>query len=106
MSRRGRLTGCSADPAISQYLAKAERESSVESNFSQHESSHFNLHFEGKQSSEGFRRDLLTTLAIFGKLAFPNVNVVGLIGREQMRESKIIEEFQEDLRTLRQMGRL
>ena len=50
------------DPTISQYLAKAERESTVESNFSQHESSHFNLHFEGKQSSEGFRRDLLATL--------------------------------------------
>jgi hypothetical protein len=34
----------------------------VESNFSQHESSHFNLHFEGKQTPESFRRDLLATL--------------------------------------------
>jgi tetratricopeptide (TPR) repeat protein len=50
------------DSTISQYLAKAERESSAESNFSQNESSHFNLHFEGKQTSEGFRRDLLATL--------------------------------------------
>jgi len=50
------------DLAISQYLAKAERETSAESDFSQHESSHFNLHFEGKQTSEGFRRDLLATL--------------------------------------------
>jgi hypothetical protein len=50
------------DPAISQYLAKAERESTAESDFSQHESSHFNLHFEGKQTPESFRRDLLTTL--------------------------------------------
>ena len=40
------------------------------------------------------RADLLTTLAIFGKLAFPNIDVVGLIGREQMKESKVIEEFQ------------
>jgi tetratricopeptide (TPR) repeat protein len=50
------------DAAVSQYLARAERESNVESNFSQHESSHFNLHFEGKQTPESFRRDLLATL--------------------------------------------
>jgi hypothetical protein len=50
------------DATISQYLARAERESSAESDFSQHESSHFNLHFEGKQTSESFRRDLLATL--------------------------------------------
>jgi tetratricopeptide (TPR) repeat protein len=50
------------DATISQYLARAERESSAESDFSQHESNHFNLHFEGKQTSESFRRDLLATL--------------------------------------------
>lgn len=50
------------DAAVSQYLARAERESSAESDFSQHESSHFNLHFEGKQTPESFRRDLLATL--------------------------------------------
>ncbi len=50
------------DAAVSQYLARAERESSAESDFSQNESSHFNLHFEGKQTSESFRRDLLATL--------------------------------------------
>jgi hypothetical protein len=44
------------------------------------------------------RADLLTTLAIFGKLAFPNVDAVSLIGREQMKESKVIEEFQEEAR--------
>jgi hypothetical protein len=44
------------------------------------------------------RADLLTTLAIFGKLAYPRIDVVGLIGREQMKESKIIEEFQEEAR--------
>jgi hypothetical protein len=41
---------------------------------------------------------LLTTLAIFGKLAYPRIDVVGLMGREQMKESKIIEEFQEETR--------
>ena len=50
------------DTTVSQYLAKAERESSAESDFSQRESSHFNLHFEGKDTSESFRRDLLATL--------------------------------------------
>jgi tetratricopeptide (TPR) repeat protein len=50
------------DTTVSQYLARAERESSAESDFSQRESSHFNLHFEGKDTSENFRRDLLATL--------------------------------------------
>lgn len=50
------------DATISQYLARAERESKAESDFSQRESSHFNLHFEGKDTLENFRRDLLATL--------------------------------------------
>jgi hypothetical protein len=50
------------DATVSQYLARAERESAAESDFSQRESSHFNLHFEGKDTSETFRRDLLATL--------------------------------------------
>jgi len=50
------------DATVSRYLARAERESSAESDFSQRESSHFNLHFEGKDTSETFRRDLLATL--------------------------------------------
>src|ERR1035438_3505136 len=50
------------DATVSQYLARAEREASAESDFSQRESSHFNLHFEGKETSENFRRDLLATL--------------------------------------------
>ncbi len=50
------------DATVSQYIARAERELAAESDFSQRESSHFNLHFEGKDNSEGFRRDLLATL--------------------------------------------
>src|SRR5208282_3993388 len=50
------------DPAVSEYLARAERESKAESDFSQRESSHFNLHFEGNATSETFRRDLVSTL--------------------------------------------
>ncbi|MGO9405001.1 MAG: peptidase MA family metallohydrolase [Terriglobales bacterium] len=50
------------DATVSEYLARAERESKAESDFSQRESIHFNLHFEGKETSETFRRDLLSTL--------------------------------------------
>jgi len=50
------------DATVSQYLEKAERESKAESDFSQRESSHFNLHFEGKSTSENFRHNLLATL--------------------------------------------
>jgi tetratricopeptide (TPR) repeat protein len=50
------------DATVSQYLARAERESTAESDFSQRENSHFNLHFEGKDTSDIFRRDLLAAL--------------------------------------------
>jgi tetratricopeptide (TPR) repeat protein len=50
------------DPAVEQYLAKAQREQNVESDFSQRESSHFVLHYEGKQTSEAFRAQILTAL--------------------------------------------
>jgi predicted transposase YdaD len=55
------------------------------------------------------RADLLTTLAIFGKLAYPQLDVLGLIGREQMKESKFFEEVlaegrQEGLQQGRQEG--
>jgi tetratricopeptide (TPR) repeat protein len=38
------------DPAVQQFLAKAQREQTVESDFAQGESSHFVLHYEGKQT--------------------------------------------------------
>ena len=50
------------DPAIQQYLAKAEREQNAETDFTQRESSHFVLHYEGKQSSEAFRGQILAAL--------------------------------------------
>ena len=50
------------DATVSQYLEKAERESKAESEFWQRESSHFNLHFEGKDTSATFRRDLTSVL--------------------------------------------
>jgi len=50
------------DPAVKQLLAKAEREQNVESEFSQGESSHFVLHYEGKQTPETFRAQILSAL--------------------------------------------
>ena len=42
------------------------------------------------------RADLLTTLCIFGKLAYRELDVLQLIGREQMRESKFFQEILEE----------
>jgi tetratricopeptide (TPR) repeat protein len=50
------------DPVVEQYLAKAQRETATEADFSQRESSHFTLRYEGKQTSEQLRRELIATL--------------------------------------------
>jgi len=50
------------DASIQQLLARAERESVAESNYSEREMGHFVLRFEGSQSSDGFREQLLTYL--------------------------------------------
>jgi tetratricopeptide (TPR) repeat protein len=50
------------DVAVQHFLEKAQREQKAESEFAQHESSHFVLHYEGKQSSEALRNQILTVL--------------------------------------------
>ncbi len=50
------------DATVQQFLAKAQREENVESTFSQGESSHFVLHYEGKQINETLRAQILATL--------------------------------------------
>lgn len=50
------------DPTIQRLIAKAEREQAAETEFSEKESSHFTLRFEGKQTSESLRRDILAVL--------------------------------------------
>jgi tetratricopeptide (TPR) repeat protein len=50
------------DPVVEQYLAKAQREATTEADYSQRESSHFTLRYEGKQTSEQLRRELIATL--------------------------------------------
>ena len=50
------------DATVSGLLARAERDASAESNYSERESGHFVLRFEGNQSSDAFRDQLLSTL--------------------------------------------
>jgi len=50
------------DATVQQFLAKAQREENVETDFAQHESSHFVLHYEGKQTSEAFRAQIVSAL--------------------------------------------
>jgi hypothetical protein len=47
---------------VEQYLKRAERESSAESNYTERESNHFILKFEGGQSSDELRGQLLNVL--------------------------------------------
>ncbi|MBV9574373.1 MAG: hypothetical protein JOY93_09990, partial [Acidobacteriales bacterium] len=50
------------DDAVRHYVEKAEREASAEADYAQRESSHFTLRYEGKQTSESFRSQLVATL--------------------------------------------
>jgi hypothetical protein len=50
------------DAAIQQLLAKAQRDAAAEADYTERESVHFTLRYEGQQSSEGLRRQLLATL--------------------------------------------
>ena len=50
------------DANIQAMMEKAERDAQAEADFSEKESSHFTLRYEGGQTSEPFRRQLLATL--------------------------------------------
>jgi len=50
------------DPLVEQYLRRAEHESTAEANYSEKESNHFTLRFEGEQTSEALRGQLLAAL--------------------------------------------
>jgi tetratricopeptide (TPR) repeat protein len=50
------------DPSLEPLVERAERELAAESNYSERESGHFVLRYEGQQSSEMFRAQLLATL--------------------------------------------
>jgi tetratricopeptide (TPR) repeat protein len=50
------------DPAVQKFLAKAEREQSAETEFVQHESSHFVLRYEGRETTDALRGQILAAL--------------------------------------------
>src|SRR5207248_133146 len=50
------------DPSVQRMIDRAQRETTTGSNYSERETGHFTLHYEGKQSSEAFRAQLLSTL--------------------------------------------
>jgi tetratricopeptide (TPR) repeat protein len=50
------------DATVQQYLDRAERDATAQANYSQRESGHFTLHYEGTQTSEALRGQLLATL--------------------------------------------
>ena len=50
------------DPNIERLLTKAQRDAATEDSFSENQSSHFTLHFEGRQTPDSLRRAILTTL--------------------------------------------
>ena len=50
------------DARVERLLNKAQREQSVESDYAQGESSHFVVHYEGKQTSEALRSQILAAL--------------------------------------------
>ena len=50
------------DATVQQYLEKAERDASAEASYSEHESSHFTLRYEGKQTPDSLRNQLLAAL--------------------------------------------
>ena len=50
------------DAQVQKYLEKAEQDAKRESDFTQKESNHFTLKYEGTQTPESLRRDLVSTL--------------------------------------------
>jgi Flp pilus assembly protein TadD len=50
------------DALVQKYLDKAERDNNAEADYTQRESSHFTLRYEGKQTSESLRGQLVATL--------------------------------------------
>ncbi len=50
------------DASIQQHLARAQREAAAESGYAERETGHFLLRYEGGESSESFRSQILSTL--------------------------------------------
>ena len=57
---------------------------------------HAAARIEENEPDAAIRADLLTSLGIFGRLAFPRLDALTLIGREKMKESKAYQEILEE----------
>jgi hypothetical protein len=66
---------------VQRYLEQAERDVAAEASFGQQESSHFTLRYEGRQTSESFRRQLLATLEMHYTAL---VNELDIVPRESI----------------------
>jgi Tfp pilus assembly protein PilF len=72
------------DSSIQQMIARARRENRAEDNFSERDTGHFNLRYEGTQSPEALRNQILATLEFayqdlasqFGKEPRSSIEVV------------------------------
>jgi hypothetical protein len=51
---------------------------------------------ESKVAAIGERGTFLTLLALFGKMGYPRLDVLGIIGRKKMKESKFYQEILEE----------
>ena len=51
---------------------------------------------EEKEKDGAIKADLLTSLGIFGRLAYPGIDVLSLIGREKMKESLAYKEIMDE----------
>lgn len=56
---------------------------------------------ETQEPAVAERSELLTILGVFGKLAYPRLDVWAVIGREKMRESKFFQELEEEVALVR-----
>ena len=50
------------DPAVQRLLSKAQREQNAETDFNQNETNHFILHYEGHQTSDALRAQIVSVL--------------------------------------------
>jgi tetratricopeptide (TPR) repeat protein len=78
-----------ADAAVERMLAKAQKDASTEADFAERDTGHFTLRYEGKQTTEGFRHELLDALesqyselvGVFGVAPRDNIVVVLYTGQ-------------------------
>jgi Tfp pilus assembly protein PilF len=51
-----------ADAGVERMLAKAQKDAAIEADFAERDTGHFTLRYEGKQTTESFRRQMLDAL--------------------------------------------